>query len=368
MPPVAAPADKRFRRAHVKPAGKRGLVAAAACLAAWCGPCAVLAVVVYAGWRGSGARRERHRPAGRPHHRAAATSGCRPARCSRCSTACAARTSSRVDLGRVARAPAVVALGARTRRCGASLPSHGRGRGARAHADGDRPHRQRALSGRSPRRASSTSTVRPTPTSTCRSSTAWRRRGDAQPARRGRAPPWRRASSATLSAHAGPRRPRCRRSTSPTRTTRWCMLDGDPALLRLGDERLRRAPAAVPRARRRRCASACRTIDYVDLRFDERLYVRPVARGAAQRRRRRREATAVAVETEAAWHARNDTSSGSTSARRRCAAVVGEIARRRRPRHHRHRRRPSRGASGAASSSTSRPRSSRSRRRSRRPS
>jgi cell division septal protein FtsQ len=51
MPPVAAPADKRFRRAHVKPSGKRR----SRLHAVWIGARAAigLAVVAYATWRGA---------------------------------------------------------------------------------------------------------------------------------------------------------------------------------------------------------------------------------------------------------------------------------------------------------------------------
>ena len=68
----------------------------------------------------------------------------------------------------------------------------------------------------------------------------------------------------------------CRRSTSPTLHDAVVILDGDTALLRLGDERLRRRGCSSTSTWRRRCASASTAIDYVDLRFDERLYVRPV--------------------------------------------------------------------------------------------
>jgi len=53
------------------------------------------------------------------------------------------------------------------------------------------------------------------------------------------------------------------------------ILDGDPALLRLGDTdfvaRLQQYIDLAPALRERLNA-----IDYVDLRFDQRLYVRPV--------------------------------------------------------------------------------------------
>ena len=55
------------------------------------------------------------------------------------------------------------------------------------------------------------------------------------------------------------------------------ILDGDTALLRLGErefaERLQQYVDLAPALRER-----VATIDYVDLRFDERLYVRPVGR------------------------------------------------------------------------------------------
>jgi cell division protein FtsQ len=63
------------------------------------------------------------------------------------------------------------------------------------------------------------------------------------------------------------------------------ILDGDTALLRLGEsefaERLQQYVDLAPALRER-----VSTIDYVDLRFDERLYVRPVGRptGAAARK------------------------------------------------------------------------------------
>ena len=48
------------------------------------------------------------------------------------------------------------------------------------------------------------------------------------------------------------------------------LLDDDPALLHLGDARFVERLHDVPRDWRRRCASGCTEIDYVDLRFDER--------------------------------------------------------------------------------------------------
>jgi cell division protein FtsQ len=52
VPAVAAPADKRFRRAHVKPAKKRGAAFGHAWLAVRI--VAVFALMAYGGWRGAG--------------------------------------------------------------------------------------------------------------------------------------------------------------------------------------------------------------------------------------------------------------------------------------------------------------------------
>jgi cell division protein FtsQ len=52
VPPVAAPADKRFRRAHVRPAKKRGSSLRQAWLAARI--VVVFGVMAYGGWRGTG--------------------------------------------------------------------------------------------------------------------------------------------------------------------------------------------------------------------------------------------------------------------------------------------------------------------------
>ncbi len=70
----------------------------------------------------------------------------------------------------------------------------------------------------------------------------------------------------------------CRRSTSPTPHDVVVMFDDDPVWLHLGDDAVRRAAAAVPRAGADACRSGSRTIDYVDLRFDERVFV-PARRG-----------------------------------------------------------------------------------------
>ena len=66
----------------------------------------------------------------------------------------------------------------------------------------------------------------------------------------------------------------CRRSTSRDLHDAVVILDGDPAVLHLGDdqflERLQSYLDLAPALRER-----VPDIDYVDLRFDERMYVRP---------------------------------------------------------------------------------------------
>ena len=85
------------------------------------------------------------------------------------------------------------------------------------------------------------------------------------------------------------------------------ILDGDTALLRLGEAdfvaRLQQYLDLAPALRER-----VRGIDYVDLRFDERLYVRPA-----------RPAAAKTVNRRIVWHDRNATWWASTSGPPRCA-------------------------------------------------
>ena len=142
-----------------------------------------------------------------------------------------------------------------------------------------------AVPGRRARRRSSTSSARSTPSSTCRSSTACRRRrrrpaDDRRGARRAGGARDRRAAAATghrAAAVADRRRRRARR--------RRCFCSDDPALLHLGEdqflERLQSYLDLAPALRER-----VPDIDYVDLRFDERMYVRPAAAKAVERPRR----------------------------------------------------------------------------------
>ena len=114
------------------------------------------------------------------------------------------------------------------------------------------------------------------------------------------------------------------------------LLDGDPTLVRLGDdhfvERLQSYLDLAPALRERVSG-----MDYVDMRFDERVYVRPARGGAAsasktagvesQGRVRRAESDAgeqpgakgptAKQRRQDAWQAGNDIWSGSTSARPR---------------------------------------------------
>ena len=282
MPPVAAPADKRFRRSHVKPSGKRSssrlrhawLVARAV---------ALVAVVVYAGWRGAAlvasatalqvghiiVTRQRaavHRRRARAARRAA-----RP-------------QHPRRRPGRVAGSPAVVAVGG-----GGDAASRLARRRWKCGCASARRWRSAASAARSissiPTAPSSTSTVRPTPTSTCRSSTAWRpgatrRPLDETPRRAGGARDRRaeRAPGSRGQGVADRRHRRARRGGDARRRH-------DAAAPRR--ERLRRAPAAVPRPRRRRSASACpRSITWICVSTNVCTCGRP--RGRRRRRLRRR--------------------------------------------------------------------------------
>ena len=99
------------------------------------------------------------------------------------------------------------------------------------------------------------------------------------------------------------------------------LLEGDAALVHLGDERflerLRSYVELAPALRER-----VPDIDYVDLRFDSRVYVRPVNKrscrlsGGRLKRSRDREA-GTRPEGGPWWHARNDIWSDWTSARPR---------------------------------------------------
>ena len=102
------------------------------------------------------------------------------------------------------------------------------------------------------------------------------------------------------------------------------ILSGDAAVIQLGDEqflaRLQSYLELAPTLRER-----VPDIDYVDLRFDERIYVRPARTSARQpaaarrqaRQRRRGATTGVTAKRRTEWRVKNDIWSGSTSARRR---------------------------------------------------
>src|SRR5262249_31002086 len=142
------------------------------------------------------------------------------------------------------------------------------------------------------------------------------------------------------------------------------ILSGDSAVIHLGEDQfLQRLESYLDLASalRERVAD----IDYVDLRFDDRIYVRPVGQ---KRRTVRKWGPERCVQVEVpGWREGNDTWSASTSARRRsrrssarCSTAADSTSSASASR--------SRAASGAAWSSTSRRRSTRSRRRSKKPS
>ena len=62
------------------------------------------------------------------------------------------------------------------------------------------------------------------------------------------------------------------------------ILKDDTALVRIGDDQFAERAAVVSRSRVARCASEFPQIDYVDLRFDERVYVRRRRRYRSQSR------------------------------------------------------------------------------------
>ena len=126
------------------------------------------------------------------------------------------------------------------------------------------------------------------------------------------------------------------------------MLDGDPALLQLGEdrflERLQSYVDLAPALRER-----VPDIDYVDLRFDERIYVRPVA--ATRKKQDRSSDGGEGVSENAQCRPDGLREQGDLVARKerylvgldvgtsKVTAIVGEMTRRRRARHRRHRRR-----------------------------
>ena len=124
------------------------------------------------------------------------------------------------------------------------------------------------------RARSSTSSARSTRTSTCRSSTGWpagdRRRRRTSGGRPSRRACWTRCGAEPDLARAS------RRWTSRTRTTRWSSGRG-PGAAAARRRAVPRAAQVVPRA-----GAALRErvpeIDYVDLRFGDRVYVRPASR------------------------------------------------------------------------------------------
>ena len=324
--------------------------------------------------RGRPWSRARRAAPGRGGSPCAATRGCRRARCRRSSTASAATNILAVDLDAYRRRLLDSPWVADARAAPRAAVDH-RVSGHRAAADGASPA-GRQLYWSTDAARSSTSTARSTRNSTCRSSTA--------------------SSRAPASRRAGVDEPACgsRRACS-TRSRppglggavsqidvrdahdAVVLLDGDPALLHLGDDAVRRAAADVlelaPTLRER-----VPDIDYVDLRFDERVMCVPMhatgpsdsGRGQRRAHGQRRARAASATDSVIGGHV-------ARKERYLVGLDVGHVEGlghrrrgdgRRRPGHHRHRRSPSRRASAAASSSTSRRPSSRSSGRSTRPS
>ena len=175
-----------------------------------------------------------------------------------------------------------------------------------------------------------------TPSSTCRSSTAWSRSpndgqaGDRRGARRAG-----RARASTRSRRAERSRERLSQIDVADLHDAVVLLEGDPALLHLGDdqfvERLQSYLELAPALRER-----VPDIDYVDLRFDERVYVRPRGEPGTVGRRAR------PADGDAAPHLKGEPVArkerylvGLDVGTSKVTAVVGEMTRRRRARHHR---------------------------------
>ena len=320
MSPVAAPADRRFRRAHVKPARRRA--AGARWLVRWSR--------VRRRWRSSlvvrrlPRRRRRvahaHVLADRAHRRARQRSACRrgevlararrPARREHALDRPRARGGARLLASPWVRDAALRRVAAGDRR----------GRRLRAAAD-----RRSAGSTASCIWSTSAASIideygRSTPTSTCRSSTACGGAGGDG----GSIDDGARRLAARVIAALQPTAGR-RAAAVADRRARRAQRGGDPrAATRRCSARRRPLPARGSSRTwtwRRRCASASPDIDYVDLRFDDRIYVRPVGKAAG-----RGGAAGAAVASaerlgtdrpEAAWREKNGIWSGSTSAPRR---------------------------------------------------
>ena len=172
MSPVAAPSDRRFRRAHVKPARKRRNWRSLVLPIARYG--IVAALVATAAARLSGAAAHAHVL---QIDRITVRGNDRLSKGEVLAVLNGLRGESLVwtDLD-VWRRQLLASPWVRDAALRRSLPSTIDVVDLRAAADRHRPAARRHVSGRRSRRRSSISTARSTPTSTCRSSTAWRRR------------------------------------------------------------------------------------------------------------------------------------------------------------------------------------------------
>ena len=122
MSPVAAPADKRFRRAHVKPARRRRSWRALG-RAAMRDRARSPRVLLYGVYRGVGVVGARARRCRSIASSCAATSGCRPARCWRCSSGLRGESLVWTDLDALARSGCWRRRGCATPTLRRSLPS-----------------------------------------------------------------------------------------------------------------------------------------------------------------------------------------------------------------------------------------------------
>ena len=245
---VTAPADARFRRSRMRrrPGGgarARGRWWRVVTLAGAGWP-----LLAGAGALGRAGRRRRSRALAVQHIRVTGNQRLSPAR----SLALLDGLTRPEHAGGRPRALARAAAGLRrgwpTRRSAARCPARSWSSIARARADGHRARRRRPVSRRRGRRGHRRVRAAVRGLSTCRSSTACSVTPASAP------PEVDRARGQLVVAADGRRSARgptwrgwCRRSTSADPHDVRVILDGDPAIVRLGETRVRRAPRLVRR-------------------------------------------------------------------------------------------------------------------------
>ena len=320
---AAMSAGRRAGRSAVPPRARQAGAPASAAgarsrpMAAGVGVAAV-AARSYAVYRGVGVRRARARAAGRRASSCAATSGCRRARCWRCSSGLRGE-SLRVDRPRARGAGGCWRRrGCATPRCAARCRRRSRWSSRSGSRSASGASTARCTSSTSAA-SSSTSTGRSTRISICRSSTA----SSAPTADGGALTDEARAELAARVIAALGAQPAIARRLSQIDVSDLhnaaVILNGDPAVLHLGDDQFLPRLAVVLRAG----ADAARAGGRHRLRRPavRRSDLRAAGREDGRRRSGRREAAvnrrAADEASEAAWREKSGIWSGWTSARRR---------------------------------------------------